>query len=193
MRPRWRSRGREAIDPHRVRPQRSGGRRCETFLPREEWAQPRGRKSPLAPLRAGDRGAARTSRPNPPIERPHGAAPDPSREETVASRGAGDQGVTMAPWRETSHQHGGQMVLACVGRARSGRSWLPQRSRWRQIGKVQADRGRPALTGDFSGTEPARLPGIRLAPVEFPVRGHAPTEGAEAHQQLLPPGLEGDN
>ena len=92
MRPRWRSWGREAIDPHRLRPQRSGGRRRKTLLSREEWAgrgpraifrvgwSPRGRKSPRAPLRAGDRGAACTSWPNPPIERPDG------RQRTPAGR-----------------------------------------------------------------------------------------------------------
>ena len=73
----------------------------------------------------------------------------------MANLGWGDQGVTMAPWRQTSRQRGGQMVLACGGRARSDRSRLPQRSRRRQIGKGQADRGRSVLKGDFRGVQPA--------------------------------------
>ncbi len=36
-----------------------------------------------------------------------------------------------------------------------------------------------------------KLPGIRLVPVELPVRWQAPTEGAQAFQQLLQSGLAG--
>ena len=58
MRPRWRSWGREAIDPHRLRPQRSGGRRGETFLmmSREEWRAPAGARTRPAAWGGGARG-----------------------------------------------------------------------------------------------------------------------------------------
>ncbi len=37
-----------------------------------------------------------------------------------------------------------------------------------------------------------KLPGIRLLPVERPVRGQSSTDGAEALQQLFPAGLTRD-
>jgi len=120
VRPRWRSWGREAIDPHRLRPQHSGGRRGETFLPREEWrvcapgeesrsgavAGRRSGRSPHLLAKSAHRKAGR-------------AAPHPSREETVASSGKDDQGATVAPWREVSHRPRARMSDSVGGTARS--------------------------------------------------------------------------
>ena len=60
VRPRWRSWGREAIDPHRLRPQRSGGRRGESFFPREECRAPA--RVPTQPAAWGGGGRGRKSR-----------------------------------------------------------------------------------------------------------------------------------
>src|SRR6185437_16054107 len=58
-RPRWRSAGRRRSTTHplagRSRAEDGG---AETFLPREEWAKPRGRKSQRRHCGSGDRGAA---------------------------------------------------------------------------------------------------------------------------------------
>ncbi len=108
-----------------------------------------GKKVAAAPLRAGDRGAARTFWPTPPIERPDGQPP--SRKKTVASPRSDDQGVMMAPWREASRRHRAWPALARGGGARSARR------RQRQIGKAQPDRGRTALNGGFRGAHPAEL------------------------------------
>src|SRR4029450_7774030 len=58
-RPRWRSAGRRRSTTHpssgRSAAEDGGG---ETFLPREEWAKPRGRKSHRRRCGSGDRGAA---------------------------------------------------------------------------------------------------------------------------------------
>src|SRR5580704_350407 len=58
-RPRWRSAGRRRSTTHPLagwsEAEDGGG---ETFLPREEWAKPRGRKSHRRRCGSGDRGAA---------------------------------------------------------------------------------------------------------------------------------------
>src|SRR3981081_827520 len=58
-RPRWRSAGRRRSTTHPVAGRSEGeGGGDETFLPREEWAKPRGRKSQRRRFGSGDRGAA---------------------------------------------------------------------------------------------------------------------------------------
>src|SRR5437763_15484424 len=69
-RPRWRSAGRRRAATHplagRSTAEDGGG---ETFLPREEWAKPRGRKSIRPPLRH-----RRSRRSRPPARSSHGEA-----------------------------------------------------------------------------------------------------------------------
>src|SRR6516165_10716605 len=79
-RPRWRSTGRGRSTTHplagRSAAEDGGG---ETFLPREEWAKPRGRKSIRRRCGSGDRGAAALW-PDRAGERPCG-----SRDRTASS------------------------------------------------------------------------------------------------------------
>src|SRR5215467_1213649 len=82
-RPRWRSTGRRRSTTHLL-----AGRSTEedggggTFLAREEWAQPRGRKSRRPLLRQGDRGFA-VLWPDHAIKRPRGSrARRPFKEKT---------------------------------------------------------------------------------------------------------------
>jgi hypothetical protein len=121
MRPRWRASGREAIDPHRSRPQRSGGRRDETFLSREEWAQHRGRKSQWR--RCGQAIGAQPAPPGP-IRPSRGRMGQPRTKPARRQwRDRADPGGMTAPWQTEPRGNTGRAIppggLQRQGAARS--------------------------------------------------------------------------
>ena len=104
-RPRWRSAGRRRSTPHpftgRSRAEDGGG---ATFLPREEWAKPRGRKSNRRRCGSGDRGAA-VLWPDQPRKRPWVARRTASSGEVVANL----KGPAQEDWH-TGRTDGGHSV-----------------------------------------------------------------------------------
>src|SRR5215212_2574726 len=100
-RPRWRSAGRRRSTTHplagRSRAEDGGG---ETFLPREEWAKPRGRKSHRRCCGSGDRGAA-VLWPDQP-KRGRGRAPNSILGEDVADR----EGPAQEGWHAGRRESG---------------------------------------------------------------------------------------